>query len=207
MLLTLTLNRTYLLLMLIGDLPKIVTTIGYLGIFLVILLETGLFFGFFLPGDSLLFTVGLLASQQMFTIWIVVPVLMLIAFMGYQLGYWFGKYLAKWLLRRKESFWFKPSHLQTATRFYQQHGIKTLVLGRFLPIVRTFIPIMAGMIGLPWRRYLILNSVGAFCWVGILTLSGFLLGQLVPHAQNYLLLMLVGIILLSFLPSFWRRCR
>ncbi len=186
------------------DLAHWVTTLGYFGVLLIIFLETGLFFGFFLPGDSLLFTAGFLASQKIFNIWYLIPAMMVTAILGYQVGYWFGKRLGGWLMGRKESFWFKHKHIETAKSFYDSHGRKAVVLGRLLPIVRTFVPIVAGMVHMDSRRYLILNILGALLWAGGVTLLGFTLGKTVPQASHYIIPVIFIIIFLSLTPALWR---
>ena len=186
------------------DITAIAATIGYLGIFAIILIETGCFFGFFLPGDSLLFTAGLLASQHIFTIWIVIPAAIVAAISGYQVSYFFGKHLIPWLLRRKESFWFKQVYLEEAKKFYAQHGGKTLIIGRLIPVVRTFIPLVAGLVAMPWQRYLALNISGAILWAGGVTMLGFTLGNTIPNAKHYMLLIVIAIMVVSLLPAVWR---
>ena len=186
------------------DLLNWVITFGYIGVLLIIFVETGLFFGFFLPGDSLLFTAGLLASQKVFDIRILVPAIIITAILGYQVGYWFGKRFVQWLLRRKESFWFKKAYLQQAKDFYDRHGGKALILGRLIPIVRTFIPVVAGMVHMTNRRYFIYNVLGALMWGGGLTLLGYYLGSAVPQASHYITPIALGIVLISVAPGIWR---
>lgn len=189
------------------NLTEWVSTIGYVGILLIVFLETGLFFGFFLPGDSLLFTAGFLASQHIFNISWLVSALLLTAIAGYQVGYWFGKHLGRWLLRRKDSFWFKRRYLEQAKAFYDQHGGKALIIGRLIPVVRTFVPVVAGMVDMTQRRYFSYNVAGALVWAGGITLLGYYLGRVVPNANHYILPIVGGIIVLSVLPGVWRYLR
>lgn len=189
------------------DISHWLQIMGYAGIIGIIFAETGLFFGFFLPGDSLLFSAGLLASQQVFRISVLVPAIILSAIVGYQVAYWFGNKLGQWLLRRPDSLWFKRRHLYQAKSFYDQHGGKALIIGRLLPIVRTFVPIVAGMVALSWQRYLCLNVVGALVWAGGVTLSGYYLGRTLPNAERYLLPLVLLILVASIAPVIWRYLR
>ena len=185
------------------DIATWVQTLGYAGIFLIIFLETGLFLGFFLPGDSLLFSAGLLASQHIFNVWILIPSMIVTACGGYFLAYWFGEKLGNWLLKRKDSFWFRKEYLIQAATFYKKHGGKALVLGRLVPILRTFVPIVAGMAKMRYRTYVIFNIVGGFAWAGGVTLLGYYLGSIIPNANHYILPIVLVIILISIIPGAW----
>jgi membrane-associated protein len=186
------------------DLLHWVITLGYVGVVLIVFIETGLFFGFFLPGDSLLFTAGLLASQKIFDIRILVPLIIVAAILGYQVGYWFGQKIIQWLLKRKESFWFKRAYLEQAKDFYDRHGGKALIIGRLIPVVRTFIPVVAGMVHMTNRRYFIYNVSGALMWGGGMTLLGYYLGSIFPQASHYITIIAILIVLLSISPAVWR---
>lgn len=183
------------------NLNEWVSALGYAGLLIIVFVETGFFFGFFLPGDSLVFTAGILASKQIFNIWILVPSLVVIAILGYTFGYWFGDKLGAWLMRRKESFWFRKRYIQQAHAFYEKHGGKALVLGRLVPVVRTFAPIVAGMARMSYRSYFVYNVIGALLWGGIITLAGYYIGALIPTAGQYLLPIVLLIIFLSVLPG------
>ncbi len=185
------------------DIAQWITTIGFVGVVLIIFVETGLFVGFFLPGDSLIFTAGLLASKGIFPIKWLVPSLIVAAFLGYTLAYWFGKRLGRWLMSRKDHFWFKKSYIYKAEEFYEKHGGKAIILGRLVPIVRTFIPIAAGMARMTYRDYFMYNLLGALLWGGGLCLAGYYLGALIPDADKYILLVIVIVVFLSFLPMIW----
>lgn len=189
------------------DLAQWLTTIGYVGILLIIFVETGVFFGFFLPGDSLLFTAGFLASQKIFNIWYLIPLMIVTAILGYQFGFWLGKRLGGWFTGRPDSFWFKQKYLDQARVFYNHHGGKALVLGRLLPIVRSFIPVVAGMVQMESQRYFWLNILGALLWAGGVTLVGFLLGNVIPSANHYILPIVFGIIFLSLVPGLLKYLR
>ncbi len=181
-----------------------VSTIGYIGILLIIFLETGLFFGFFLPGDSLLFAAGLLASRHVFDIRFLLPAAFVTAIVGYQLGYWIGKHLGRWLMKREDSFWFKKKYIDQAHDFYKKHGGKALIIGRLLPIIRTFVPIVAGMVKMSRQRYFLYNVIGAVVWVIGITLLGYWLGNVVPGIEHYILPVIIAIVLLSIFPALWR---
>jgi len=189
------------------DITQWVSTLGYVGLFVIVLLEMGVFFGFFLPGDSLVFTAGLLAAKGVFNIWYLVPLLIITAIMGYVLGYWFGDKLGHWLMNRKESIFFKRRYIEQAHAFYEKHGGKALILGRLVPIVRTFVPIVAGMAQMSYREYLVFNITGAFIWGGGVTLLGFYIGGIMPGIGNYILPLVLLVIFISVLPGLWHLIR
>jgi membrane-associated protein len=180
-------------------------TFGYVGLFLIIFAESGLFFGFFLPGDSLLITAGVLASAHPETLSL--PVVCAIAFVGAvsgdAVGYWFGRRVGRPLYDRGESRFFRRSHLMAAHDFYERHGGKTIVIARFLPFVRTFAPIVAGTAGMSYRRFATFNVVGGFLWAVGLPIVGYLIGETIPAEtlDKYLLFFLAGIVVLSALPT------
>jgi membrane-associated protein len=183
------------------DLIELIRTIGYLGIFLIVFAESGLFFGFFLPGDSLLFTSGFLASQGFLNIKVLVPIIVIGAIGGDSAGYWMGKKLGGWLMKQKESFFFQKDHLKQAEHFYKKHGGKTLILARFIPAVRTFVPIVAGMANMHYDRFISYNVFGGLFWGAGMTLAGYYLGSIIPGVDRYLLPIVVLIIFLSVLPG------
>ena len=183
------------------DLAEVIQTIGYVGLFFVVFAESGLFFGFFLPGDSLLFTAGFLASQNIFNIWVLVPLLVTAAISGDSTGFWTGKKLGSWLLRQKDTFFFKKKYLTKAQDFYDKHGGKAIVLARFIPAVRTFAPIAAGIADMHYRTFLSFNIFGGLLWAAGMTLLGFFLGSAIPDVDNYLLPIVMVIIIASVLPG------
>jgi len=146
------------------DLPMLIKAIGYFGIFFIIFAESGLFFGFFLPGDSLLFTAGLLASQGYFDIAILILLTTLGAILGDQIGYLFGKKVGPKIFNYDESLLFKKKYITDAENFYQKHGKKTIILARFVPIVRTFVPILAGVGKMHYRTFFSYNIIGGILW-------------------------------------------
>ncbi len=174
--------------------------IGYLGIAAIVFAESGLFFGFFLPGDSLLFTAGILAGDHIFNFPLLVLLIAISAIVGDNVGYWFGKYLGHKLEGRKKSLFFRPEHLKSAELFYEKYGPRAIVIARFVPIARTFVPIVAGMARMNYHRFFVYNVLGALLWGAGLTSLGFLLGKRFPNIENYLFPIACAIIAVSFLP-------
>ncbi|MDD5068430.1 MAG: VTT domain-containing protein [Candidatus Pacebacteria bacterium] len=173
---------------------------SYLGIFVVVFAESGFLLGFFLPGDSLLFTAGLLASQGIFNIWILVPLIVIGAILGDSFGYYMGNKLGPKIFVRKDSFFFKQENVEKTNHFYEKYGVKTIILARFVPIVRTFAPIFAGVGGMKYATFLSYNVIGGFLWGAGVTLAGFFLGRAFPGIEHYLTYIIIAIILLSFVP-------
>jgi membrane-associated protein len=166
----------------------------------VLFAETGLFVGFFLPGDSLLVTAGIFAGQDKVPLlWLLVPGIFC-AIIGDQLGYWIGRRAGPALYRREDSFLFRRSHLQRAHDFYEKYGGRAVILARFVPIVRTFCPPVAGAARMPYTRYLLFDIFGGMFWVGSMVLGGYLLGSRIPNIGKYLHLVIGAIIFLSILP-------
>lgn len=183
------------------DLVELIKTAGYIGLFAIVFAESGLFFGFFFPGDSLLFTAGFLASQGFLDIKLLVPLMVIAAIGGDSTGYWMGSKFGNWLKRKKDSLFFKRRHLIEAQKFYDKHGGKTLVLARFIPAVRTFVPIAAGMADMKYRRFITFNVIGGLLWGAGMPSAGFYLGSLIPGVDRYLLPIVIGIIIASILPG------
>ncbi|OIO29599.1 hypothetical protein COX93_02675 [Candidatus Nomurabacteria bacterium CG_4_10_14_0_2_um_filter_30_12] len=183
------------------DLSVLIQTISYLGIFLIIFAESGLFFGFFLPGDSLLFTAGLLASQGYFDIALLILLITFAAITGDQIGYLFGIKIGPKIFTHDDSFFFKKKYITNAENFYQKHGKKAVLIARFVPIVRTFIPILAGVGKMHYRTFITYNILGGLIWSACITLLGYFLGQQIPNVDKYLIPIILLIILISFLPA------
>ena len=139
------------------DLVQIIQTVGYIGLFAIVFAESGLFFGFFLPGDSLLLTAGLLASQGKLEIGMLLLILPIAAILGDNVGYWFGRRTGSRIFSRDDSILFRSKNLLAARTFYDRHGGKTIVLARFMPFIRTFAPIVAGAVEMPFRRFFTLT--------------------------------------------------
>ena len=154
------------------DLEQLILTVGYLGLFAIVFAESGLFFGFFLPGDSLLLTAGLLASRDLLDIVVLLLILFPAAVLGDTVGYWFGAKVGPPLFKREESLFFKPKNLMAAKAFYDGHGGKTITLARFMRFVRTFAPIVAGAVKMEYRRFLFFNLLGGVVWATGMTLLG-----------------------------------
>lgn len=183
------------------DLEELIRTVGYLGLFGIIFAETGLLIGFFLPGDSLLFTAGFLASQDYFNIWVLTLVCFVAAVTGDAVGYTFGRRVGRGLFQRPESRLFRPQHLLRAEAFFERHGGKAVVLARFLPVVRTFVPIVAGVGAMRYPRFALFNVIGGVLWAIGLPWAGFFLGSTIPNVDRYLLPIIVGIIVISIAPT------
>jgi len=184
------------------NLEDFIKSAGYLGLFGIVFAESGLFFGFFFPGDSLLFTAGFLASQGFFDIKILIPLLILAAIAGDSTGYWFGKKTGKRIFSREDSILFHKDHLIKANEFYKKHGGKTIILARFMPAVRTFAPIVAGAAEMHYTTFLFYNVIGGLLWVLGLGLGGYYLGQTIPDVDKYIIPIVLLIIFVSLLPAF-----
>jgi membrane-associated protein len=183
------------------DLISIIQKIGHLGLFLVILFECGLPAAFFLPGDSLLFSTGLLASQGYLDIKALIPLLFLGGVIGYFINYSLGRYLGERLFNNPNSFWFRPQYVEKARKFFEKYGSKTIFFGRFVPIVRSFAPTVAGAVGMNYKKFAIYNIVGGIVWAIGVTLLGYFLGSQIPSVDKYLFPIILGIIILSLIPA------
>jgi membrane-associated protein len=183
------------------NIPHIINTYGYLGIFLIIFLESGIFFA--LPGDSLLFTAGLLASLFSLQIWILIPVIFIATFLGGVVGYEIGVHIER--LGRYSFFRriLKKEQIDKAHEFFHKHGRFTIVLSRFVPIVRTFVPIVAGVVRMEYKSFIKYSLISSFLWSTIVTLVGYFLGQIFPHIKDYLSYLVMLVVLISVLPIFY----
>lgn len=181
---------------------KIIQTGGLLLVLIVIFAENGLFFCFFLPGDTLLFTAGLLISTGKFPIPIVLMLctVYVAAVLGNLFGYYFGLKTGDSFRKRKENIFFKKKYIEAAEIFFKKYGGRALVLARFLPILRTFTPILAGMVKFNFKEYFIYNLIGAFFWVFFMTLFGFYIGKWWPEAKQNLDYIIIGIIIVTWIP-------
>jgi len=186
------------------DLEQLIITVGYIGLFAIIFAESGLFFGFFLPGDSLLISAGVLASARsdLFSLPLLVAVCFIAAVTGDAVGYTFGARVGRRLYARPDSRFFKKSHVAAAELFYEKHGGKTIVIARFMPFVRTFAPIVAGAAGMRYGRFALYNFTGAVLWAIGLPIAGYALGEaLGEELDKYLLIVLAAVVILSVLPT------
>lgn len=194
---------------LLKDLPALVQLAGYVGLIAIIFVETGFFFGFFLPGDSLLVTAGLLIAGAGLdlNVYLLGGMLNIAAIAGDALNYWVGRVTGPRIFVRDESFFFKRKHVERAHEFYVKHGAKTIVLARFMPIIRTFAPLVAGVARMDYRVFTIYNVIGGTAWIWSMLFTGYFLGRYVPGIDKYIEVVIIVVIFLSILPgiiSWWR---
>lgn len=189
------------------DFVRLTIAAGYLGLAAVLFSESGLLFGLFFPGDSLLFTAGFLASQGVFNLGTLVTVCFVAAVAGDSVGYAFGRRVGKRFFTRQEGIFWRRDNVERARAFYQKHGGKTIVLARFIPGIRTLAPILAGVGDMRYRLFLAYNLVGGCLWAIGVTLVGYFLGSLVPGADRYLLPIVLVIIVVSVLPAVYESVR
>ncbi len=196
------------------DLERLIQTIGYIGLFAIVFAESGLFFGFFLPGDSLLLTAGMLAarSETRLDISVLLLILPVAAILGDNVGYWFGKKAGPAIFKRDNSLLFRRRNLLAAKAFYEKHGGKTIVLARFMPFIRTFAPIVAGAAEMHYERFFFFNILGGLLWASGVTLAGYFLGNSIPadKLDKYFLAIVLVVILVSALPAMihvWKEYR
>ena len=179
----------------------IITALGIVGVIGVIFAETGLFFGFFFPGDSLLFTAGFLASQhQISFVWLLGGALVA-AIIGDSFGYAFGKKIGPALFNREASFFFDKRNIVRAQHFYEKYGKKTIIIARFIPIIRTFAPIVAGIAEMPYGAFIRFNIIGAFGWTWAMLWLGFGFGSIIPDPDRYVIPAIAVIIIISAAPA------
>ena len=185
------------------DPEKLLKEGGFYVVMFVIFAETGLFFGFFLPGDYLLFLAGMFVATGKLdvNIYLLIFGLCISAISGNFTGYWFGRKTGPVLYHRKDSFFFKKRYLKAAEEYYNKQGAFALIMGRFVPIVRTFAPIFAGVVKLDFKRFALYNVVGAIIWIASLTLLGYFLGKRFEKEINdYLLYIIIGFIVVTSIP-------
>lgn len=180
----------------------LIKTVGLLGLFFIIFAESGLFFGFFLPGDSLLFTAGFLAAGHYLPIGYLLIGAFVCAVLGDSVGYSFGKKVGPKIFTKDDSFFFQKKHIARAQHFYEAYGNKTIFLARFIPIVRTFAPIVAGIGNMKYKDFIFYNLLGGLVWSICLVLSGYFLGRIIPGIDVYMLPIILIIVSISFLPIF-----
>lgn len=189
------------------DLVSFIKAIGLIGVGAIVFAESGLLIGFFLPGDSLLFTAGFLASQG----WLPIVPLMLVCFCGATLGdsvgYAFGRRMGPKLFSKEDSFFFHKDHIARTQKYFTKYGARTIFIARFIPIVRTFAPILAGVGGMHYRSFVTYNIAGGFIWGACIPLLGYILGSRIPDIDRYLLPIILAIIVVSFIPpirEYWQ---
>jgi membrane-associated protein len=177
-----------------------VKTGSYLGIAFLVFAESGLLFGIFLPGDSLLFAAGLLSAGGFLAIGPLAFFVVIAAILGDSVGYWFGANVGVNFFKRKDSFFFKQEYLTRTEHFYQRYGGRAIVLARFVPIVRTIAPILAGIGSMTYAKFISYNAIGGLLWGAGMVLLGYFLGSIIPNSEHYVLPLSLVIIVLSFLP-------
>ncbi len=191
------------------NVPELIRIGGLLGLVVIVFAETGLMIGFFLPGDSLLVTAGLFAAKgDLDIVWLNLA-LIAAAILGDATGYWIGYRTGKALYSRPNSFFFRREHLIKTHEFYEKHGGKTIVIARFMPILRTFAPVVAGAAEMTYRRFAIYNVAGGIGWVVSMTLTGYFLGLAVPDLEKHIHIVVAVVIFLSLLPALiaWLRAK
>ncbi len=189
------------------NLITLIETVGYAGLFGIIFAESGLLFGVVFPGDSLLFTAGFLASQKLLNILVLLPLCFVAAVGGDSAGYWFGRKIGPKLFNKEDSIFFHKDNLTRASAFYEKHGGKALILARFMPVIRTLVPIVAGIGQMHYRTFIFFNIIGGLLWSAGMLLLGFTLGSVIPNIDRYLLPIIALIILLSIAPSIYHLFR
>ena len=191
------------------NVPELIRMGGLLGLVVVVFAETGLMIGFFLPGDSLLITAGLFAAKGDLDIVTLNLAVMAAAVVGDAVGYWIGWRAGQALYSRPNSLLFRREHLIKTHEFYERHGGKTIIIARFMPIIRTFAPVVAGAAVMTYRRFAVYNIVGGIAWVASMTLGGYYLGRVVPNIDKHIHIVVAVVIFLSVLPGIiaWLRSR
>jgi len=183
---------------------------GYVALVAIVFTETGLLIGFFLPGDSLLITAGLVAATGVLDpVWLTV-LLSIAAIVGDSVGYAIGYRTGPRIFKRDDSRWFSRQHLIRTREFYERHGGKTIILARFIPIIRTFAPVVAGVGRMDYRKFLAYNVLGGIGWVTSMVWAGYLLGQTIPDIGRYIHVVIVIVVVLSVIPigiEVWRARR
>ncbi len=182
------------------DIESLIKTVGMIGVIAIVFAESGLLIGFFLPGDSLLFVAGFLASQHYMNIHTLVLLVAIAAISGDSTGYYFGRRLGRKLFKKNNRF-IKQEYLEKTEAFYEKHGGKTIILARFVPIVRTFAPFVAGASKMDYKKFLSFNIFGGLLWGAGITYLGYFLGNSIPNIDSYLMPVTILIIILSFTPG------
>lgn len=194
----------------VRDVNALIAWGGYVGLTAIIFAETGLLIGFFLPGDSLLVTAGLLAATKgLFNVYTLGLLLTVASVVGNTVGYAIGKAAGPRLFTKEDSLLFNKKHLYRAHEFYEKYGGMTVILARFMPIVRTFVPVVAGMAQMGYRRYTLFNLIGGIGWIWSMLFIGYFLGRYIPGVDRHIETVIVLVILISLLPGIigWMRTR
>ena len=187
--------------------PRTLAAFGHVALIFIVFAETGLAAGFFLPGDSLLVVAGLFAAKGDLNVFVLLSTLFVAAVVGDAVGYYSGSKLGPRIFKRQKSLLFRPSHLQKAHGFYEKYGGKTIIIARFVPIVRTFAPIVAGAAQMPYRKFVAFNVVGGFLWVFSMILGGYFLGSIIPDLDKHIEWVVIIVVALSLTPPLYEYIR
>ena len=185
----------------LSNLSELIRWAGFVGLTIIIFSETGLLVGFFLPGDSLLVTAGLLGAAGYFNVYTLAPLLTLAAICGNSTGYFIGRATGPRIFKREDSLLFNKKHAIRAHEFYERHGRKTIILAQFMPIIRTFSPVVAGVGGMPFRTFLTFNALGAVLWIGSMIFTGYFLGRYIPGIDKHIEIVVIIVVFISILPG------
>lgn len=185
----------------LSNLSELIRWAGFIGLTIIIFSETGLLIGFFLPGDSLLVTAGLLGAAGYFNVYTLAPLLTLAAICGNSTGYWIGHATGPRIFRREDSLLFNKKHAIRAHEFYEKHGKKTIILAQFMPIIRTFSPVVAGVGGMSFKTFLIFNAIGAVLWIWSMIFTGYFLGRYIPGIDKHIEIVVGVVVFISILPG------
>lgn len=175
-----------------------------MGIFITIFSESGLLFGFFLPGDTLLFAAGIFASQGFFSLPLLIIGCVISAIVGDSVGYWMGKHVGRKVFEHKYSPFLNSKHIEKAERFYQKHGPVTIIIARFIPVIRTFAPIIGGIAKMDYKKFVFYNIAGGILWGTSLPLLGYYLGAKIKNPDRFLMPVVVIVLIISFLPFIFK---
>lgn len=182
------------------DTFTIIKTAGLIGVFMIIFLESGVFFGFFLPGDSLLFTAGIFSATGLLPMGVLIIGCILAAIAGNIIGYFTGVYFGEKIFSKEDSIFFKKKYLKMAETFYNKHGSETIFFARFIPFVRTFAPIVAGVGKMNYPKFMFYNIVGAIFWPIVMLSVGYFIGSKIPNIEKYMFYVIILIIFISLIP-------
>jgi membrane-associated protein len=192
------------------DLPALIKWAGYFGLTAIVFAETGLLIGFFLPGDSLLVTAGLVSAGGLINVYVLGILLNIAAAAGNSVGYFIGRMTGPRIFTREDSLLFNRKHVYRAQEFYARHGRKAVVLAQFMPIIRTFSPVIAGVGHMPYRQFLLISVLGTILWVWSMLFIGYFLGRYIPGIDKHIEILVVAVVFVSVLPgliSWWRERR
>ncbi len=191
-----------------SDLPHFIETVGYIGIFIIIFSETGLLVGVIFPGDTLLFSAGILAALGEFSLPLIIILSTVAAITGDAVGYLTGKKIGPKIFTKEDSFFFRKSYVEKAQKFFHDHGVKTIMFARFVPVVRTFAPFLAGVGKMQYEKFALYNVLGGIVWCVSVPLLGYYLGRTFPEIEKLILPLILAVVVLSFIPltvAYFRR--